>query len=94
MSSCLNNEVKAIDRWQQAGSDREVPQDIARIVGSKVDQSDRWGRRTLGTEEGTAVRALLQRLVELGGESGVGDTGEVVVGLHVFLDGLTAVSGE
>lgn len=33
----------------------------------------------------------MERLVELGGESSVGDALQVIVGLDVFLEGLTAV---
>ena len=53
--------------------------------------SDRWDNRTFRAREDAGIRALLERLVELGGESRVSDTAQVVVGLDVFLDGLTAV---
>ena len=53
--------------------------------------SDRWGNRTFRAREHTGLRTLLERLVELGGESRVGNPAQVVVGLDVFLDGLTAV---
>ena len=53
--------------------------------------NDRWEYRTFRARENTAIRAFLQRLVELCGESSVGGTAEVVVGLHVFLERLTAM---
>ena len=54
-----------------------------------------WNHRsrllTLWTGEGAGFRSLLQSTVELAGELSIGDASDVVVGLHVFLDGLTAV---
>ena len=50
-------------------------------------------RLTLGALENASLTALGKSAVELGSESGVGDAGEVVVGLNVFLESLTA-SGE
>jgi len=51
---------------------------------------DRSGKRTFGTCEGSAFRALEQRFVELSGESGISDASEAVVRLHVFLECLSA----
>lgn len=53
--------------------------------------SDRWEKRTFRACKDTGIRAFLERLVELSSESRIGDTAKVVVGLNVFLDGLTAV---
>ena len=52
---------------------------------------DRWEIRTLRAGKDAAIRALLECLVELRRENSVGDTAEVVVRLHVFLEGLAAV---
>ena len=53
--------------------------------------SDRWGNRTFRTRKHARIRPFLERLVELRRERGIRDTLEVIVGLHVFLDGLAAV---
>lgn len=45
---------------------------------------------TLGALENARLAALGKSAVELGGESGVGNAGKVVVGLDVFLESLTA----
>jgi hypothetical protein len=44
---------------------------------------------TLGALENTRLATLGKSAVELVGESGLGDAGEVVVGLNVFLESLT-----
>ena len=54
--------------------------------------NDRWGKRTLGTGEDTAIGTPLERTVKLAGEGCVGDIAKVVVGLNVFLEGLAAVA--
>lgn len=61
------------------------------IVKVKMSCNDRSENRTFRARENTALGALEQRLVELGGENSFGDSAQVVVRLHVFLDGLTAV---
>lgn len=45
---------------------------------------------TLGTLKDTTLATLGKSAVELGGEGSVGNAGEVVVGLNVLLEGLTA----
>jgi hypothetical protein len=45
---------------------------------------------TLGALENTSLATLGKSAVELGGESSIGHAGEVVVGLNVFLECLTA----
>ena len=44
---------------------------------------------TLGALENARLAALGKSTIELVGEDGVGHAGEVVVGLNVFLEGLT-----
>jgi hypothetical protein len=46
---------------------------------------------TLGALEDTRLATLGKSTVELVGEGGLGHAGEVVVGLDVFLESLTAV---
>jgi hypothetical protein len=46
---------------------------------------------TLGALENTSLATLGKSTVELVGEGGLGHAGEVVVGLDVFLESLTAV---
>jgi len=45
---------------------------------------------TLGALKDTTLATLGKSAVELGGEGSVGNAGEVVVGLNVLLEGLTA----
>ena len=52
---------------------------------------DRWEERTLRARKHAAVRSSLQCQVEVAREGSVGDTTEGVVGLNVFLEGLTTV---
>jgi hypothetical protein len=62
-----------------------------RTNGGIVSRSMDEDMLTLGTLENTSLATLGKSTVELGGESGIGHAGEVVVGLDVFLEGLTAV---
>lgn len=56
--------------------------------------NDRSKYRTFRAREDAAIRALLECLVELSGESSIRDAGEVVIGEDVFLECLTAVANQ
>jgi len=65
---------------------------VVAIVGAIDSDIERSGRRTLWSGEDTSLRALLKCPVELCVEGSISHAAEVVVRLHIFLDGLTAVS--
>lgn len=64
----------------------------------KVKQGDKnearqRDRPTLGLGEVTLLDAGLDGLVELAVKGGLGSRRDLVVGLHIFLDGLAAANG-
>lgn len=59
------------------------------IVFPSRERMDEGEMLTLGALENTRLATLGKSTVELVGENGVGHAGEVVVGLNVFLEGLT-----
>lgn len=60
-------------------------------VSMTVREGLSYTMHTLWTRENAGFRALGKGTVELGRELGVGNTTQIVVRLHILLDGLTAV---
>lgn len=77
-------------RCHETDPSRQARGVIIAIVATITSWSDHSGRRTLGARKDAALASFQKSAVELGGELRVGDAGEVVVGLDVLLESLSA----